>query len=119
MKTRLITKYYTFNGEYLSAYNGYQRHLESSKLSVATKEWRLKHIRKFLYFLQENNMELNKLEKIDIENIIRLITLNSSKRTIQNRAVCIKYFLLYLSKKKKIKISADDVKMEIRKFPTK
>lgn len=109
MKSLAVTRNYTFEGDYLKWYDKYVDYVNNLDIADSTKDWRLKHIRVFLNYLQEKQIVLKNLDEKQVVNCIKKATANSSERTIENRITCFKYFLLFLRSKKVIKIPAEDI----------
>ena len=84
-----------------SYYKKYQLSLDSTNLKNATIEWRLKHIRGFINFITSQKIGCKNLVPTDVYNYLSS-SADSSPRTLEHRAVCIRFFLNYLFKKKVI-----------------
>ena len=114
-KNKAVTRNYLFEGDYLKWYIKYEEYVNSLKMTDQTKDWRLKHIRIFVNYLQEKKIVLKNLTDKNIIDCIKKSTGGLSKRTIENRITCFKYFLLFLRSKKVIKIDAEQIPFIIRK----
>ena len=119
MKNRAVTRNYFFEGDYLKWYTKYEEYVSTLKISDSTRDWRLKHIRVFINYLQDKKIALKDLTEKSIIDCIKKSTAKSSKRTIENRVTCFKYFLLFLRSKRVIKIDATDIPFIIRKSLSK
>ena len=115
MKNRAVTRNYLFEGDYLKWYTKYEDYVNGLKIGDSTKDWRLKHIRIFIDYLQDKKIVLKDLTEKNIVDCIKKSTGDLSKRTIENRITCFKYFLLFLRSKRVIKIDAKDIPLIVRK----
>ena len=115
MKNRAVTRNYLFEGDYLKWYTKYEDYVNGLKIGDSTKDWRLKHIRIFINYLQDKKIALKDLNEKYIIECIKKSTTNLSKRTIENRVTCFKYFLLFLRSKRVIKIDTKDIPLIVRK----
>lgn len=82
-------------------------------LKLETKEWRLKHIRGFIDYLISHKIKCKNLKATDVYNYLSKLV-DYSPRTIEHRAVCIRFFLDYLNFNKKIKFSGRFILPTIR-----
>lgn len=114
-KNKAVTRNYLFEGDYLKWYTKYEEYVNSLKMTVQTKDWRLKHIRVFINYLQEKKIVLKELTDKNVIDCIKKSTTDLSKRTIENRITCFKYFLLFLRSKRVIKLDAKDIPNLVRK----
>ena len=87
--------------EWYSYYNKYQLCLNSTSLKNATIEWRLKHIRGFINFLISRKIDCKRLVPTDVYSYLAGLD-NYSPRTLEHRAICIRFFLNYLFEKNAI-----------------
>ena len=115
MRSKLVTRNYAFDGDYLKWYTKYSEYLDNSKLAKETCDWRLKHIRIFIDNLQNDNVVLKRITEKDIINCIEKSVDGLSKRTIENRVTCLKHFLLFLRDKRAIKLTKEDIPIIVRK----
>lgn len=54
-----VTKKYSYNKYTYLLYNNYEEYVSKLNLSEDTKNWRCKHIRSFLLYIDNNNIKLN------------------------------------------------------------
>lgn len=108
-----VTKVYSYNKDTYLIYMKYKDYVYNLDLSNDTKDWRCKHIRPLLSFIDDNNI---KIKNIVSENVYDyMITINDySARTKEHRAICIRLFLNYLNENNIIKISGNDVFSKIK-----
>ena len=97
-----------FSKEYLL----YSNFLNTLDISNETKDWRLKHIKGFDYFIHNKKLTYSNFNINDVYEYMDSIS-NLASRTKENRAVCIRLFLNYLYSKHKIKFSGNNVFPEI------
>lgn len=109
---RYISKY-TFTGNLYKKYRTYASYLNTLNITKDTKEWRLKHIRGFLYYLEENNIKLKNLKPQDVYNYMKSI-LNLKARTREHRAICIRFFLNWLNDNKIISYNGSTILPKIK-----
>lgn len=81
--------------KFSTEYQRYSKYLCTLGIKKESIEWRLKHIRGFIIFLDSNNIPLKNIDPISIYNYMDSIS-NLSPRTKENRANCIRLFLDYL-----------------------
>lgn len=99
---------YIFNDLYLKRYREYQSFLETLNLKADTIEWRLKHIRGFLFYLEDKKISFYKMNYENIYNYMDSIS-ELASRTKEHRAICIRLFLNWLYEKGYIKINGKTV----------
>lgn len=100
---RCINKY-VFTGNLYKKYQAYAGYLNTLNITKDTKNWRLKHIRGFLYYLEKNNIKLKELKPQNVYNYMASI-FNLKARTKEHRAVCIRFFLNWLNENNIISFS--------------
>ena len=81
--------------KFSTEYQRYSEYLSTLGIKKESIEWRLKHIRGFIMFLDSNNISLKDIDPISIYNYMDSIS-NLSPKTKENRANCIRLFLNYL-----------------------
>lgn len=108
-----VTKTYSYSKDIYSSYISYVEYVSKLDLSNDTKDWRCKHIRGFLSFINDRNI---KIKKITSENVYDyMLSINRfSDRTKEHRAVCIRLFLNYLKDNNIISISGNNVFPKIK-----
>ncbi len=94
-------------------YFKYSEYLNTLDIKNETKDWRLKHIRGFDYYLKNNGITLHNLTPKNVYDYMNSIS-NLSSRTKENRAVCIRYFLNFLFKEKIVKFDGYHVFPKIK-----
>lgn len=87
---------YVFTGNLNKKYKDYAGYLNTLNITEDTKEWRLKHIRGFLYYLEKNNIKLRNMKPNDIYSYMVSIS-HLKARTKEHRAVCLRFFLNWLN----------------------
>lgn len=112
-QTILVTKNYSYTKDIYNIYKNYVKYVFNLSLSEDTKNWRCKHIRGFLYFIDNKNISIKSLNTETIYDYMMSID-NYSTRTKEHRAVCIRLFLNYLYDKKIIKITGSQVFPKIK-----
>ena len=88
---RYISKY-IFTGNLYKKYRTYASYLNTLNITKDTKEWRLKHIRGFINFLTSQKIGCKNLVPTDVYNYLSSLA-DYSPRTLEHRAVCIRFFL--------------------------
>lgn len=108
-----VTKTYSYTKDIYDLYNSYKEYVSNQDLTESTIDWRCKHIRGFLSYIDNNNI---KIKNITLENIYDYMMSISedADRTKEHRAVCIRFFLNYLREKNIIRFSGCDAFPEIK-----
>lgn len=94
-----VHKKYVFHSNRKTVYNKYIVFLKSLNLSEDTIDWRLKHIRGFLDYIDKKNILIKNITPLILYNYINSIN-HLSLRTIENRTVCLRLFFDWLSENK-------------------
>lgn len=115
MRSKIVTRNYAYDGDYLKWYAKYEEFLANSKLSKETCDWRLKHLRPFLEQLQQDKIQFKKLTEKDVEDCVEKCIGDLKPRTIDNRVTCFKHFLMFLKDKRVIKLSKKDIPVIVRR----
>lgn len=91
----MISQKYKKTCQFSEEYFKYSKYLTSLDIKEETIDWRLKHIRGFILFLESKNIRIKDIDPIIVYNYMDSIS-KLSKRTRENRAICIRLFLNYL-----------------------
>lgn len=108
-----VTSNFSYSKGIFTIYNNYKKYLYNLNLRADTREWRLKHIRGFLKFVDEKKINLKKLSANDVYDYIMSIQ-NLSPKTREHRAVCIRLFLDYLLELKITKVEGRKIFPKIK-----
>ena len=109
----IFPKKYIIQGNWLKEYQDYSIYLKKIDISKDTIDWRLKHIRGFLYYLQSSNIAINCIKPNNVYSYIASLK-NLSARTVEHRGICIRFFLNWLFDTKKISINGNSILPNIK-----
>lgn len=108
-----VTNKYSYNKDTYLLYKNYEEYVSKLNLSEDTKNWRCKHIRNFLLYIDNNNIKLNNITSENVYDYMMTIN-NYAERTKEHRAVCVRLFLNYLYNNNFIKMSGNKVFPKIK-----
>lgn len=94
-------------------YKNYTAYLSTLDLAEETIDWRLKHIRGFLHYIDTHTFSFKELKPDDIYNYLFSIN-NLRARTKEHRAICIRKFLNWLYKNKEINFTGEKILPKIK-----
>ena len=114
LKKEAVTKNYSFGSNYLKYYTEYAEYVNGLKMTEQTKDWRLKHIRCFVSYMESHKMNLSKLKEEDLVKCIVESIKDVHGRTVNNRILCFKYFLFFLRENGVVNLSEDEILSAIK-----
>lgn len=108
-----VTRNYSYTKDIYIIYTKYKEYISRLFLTDDTVDWRLKHIRGFLYYLDTNKIKIKNITSINVYDYMNNLN-NIAIRTREHRAVCIRLFLNYLHDNNLIKITGNQIFPEIK-----
>lgn len=112
-QSKPVTKNYSYTDDIYMIYKKYSSYVSKLQLKLDTKEWRLKHIRGFLYYISQKKIKFEEIKISDVYDYMNSISSYSS-RTKEHRAVCIRMLFNWAYKIKKSKFKGNNIFPKIK-----